>query len=163
MGRVDLRNHRILWGSLLLSSLIVSIVAWLVFVPNFKSVVLYFPAAENNYLESEIHFIPWGNNESAQIRHAVQALAIGPLSMNCRHLIPSDTVIKAIFIKDKQLWIDFNQTVQAPDPDCPLKPKDRISALIRSLKFNFKNLNSIKILVEGQELVPFPPFAARKS
>lgn len=160
---VDIRRHHLLWGSLLVGSLAISIAAWLLFKPEYKAVVLFYPAAENSRLESELHYIPWGGGEPDRIRHAVRALAQGPLSMNYRRIMPQSTGVLGVFIEGKNLYVNFSSAIQSLDPLCPLTPKDRISAVIRSLKFNFPYLNSVKIMIEGQELGAARPYLARKS
>lgn len=158
-----LSHQKFLWGSLLLGTLIISLIAWIVFVPRFKSLVLYFPGADNLSLESEIHYIPWSKSESDQIRHAVHSLTNGPLSMKYRRIMPASAGVKAVYLKEKQLWIDFDPSIQAPDSECPLSPKKRISLIINSLQFNFPYLQHIKILVDGQELGAIPYQVKRKS
>ena len=160
---MDVRQLKIIWASLLVGSLIISLVSWLVFVPRFKPVVLYFPAADSLALSSEIHYIPWAQSLPDQIRHVAQALSTGPLSMKFRRIMPSGSAVRAVYLKEKQVWIDFDDSIQAPDLECPLTPKARIATIVKAIEFNYPALQSIKILIEGQELGVNPLPVERKS
>ena len=116
-------------------------------------IILYFENIETGELETEIKLIDANLLIKNPYKELIDLLIKGPQSSNLKKLIPDGTRLNEIKIEKNCAIINFsNEILNYKDENEKLKI---INSIVNTLT-NLKEINSIKILVNGNENENFP-------
>lgn len=118
-------------------------------------ITLYFMNKEKGELEPEARQIDVRMLVENPYEVLVNMLIEGPKNENLIGIIPRDTKINKIEIKDDIVYIDFNDYFIKDQNLGELQEKMIINSILKTL-IELKEVNGIKILINGEENSSFP-------
>lgn len=117
-----------------------------------KAVVhLYFAAADHSFLMAEERVLDRNSDPSEFAKAIVNALIEGP-QQNLMRTVPKETVLRTVYIADDGIaYVDFTDSIRVHHPGgCRLEQLS-IYAIVNSLILNMDRIQTVKILIDGQE------------
>lgn len=118
-------------------------------------ITLYFMNKEKGELEPEARQIDVRMLVENPYEVLVNMLIEGPKNENLIGIIPRDTKINKIEIKDDIVYIDFNDYFIKDQNLGEVQEKMIINSILKTL-IELKEVNGIKILINGEENSSFP-------
>lgn len=123
-------------------------------------ITLYFMAQEKGELEPEARQIDVRLLLENPYELLINMLIEGPKNENLTGIIPKDTKINNIEIKDGIVYIDFNDYFIKEQNLGEAQEKIIINSILKTL-VELKEVNGIKILINGEENLGFPDGAVK--
>ena len=119
-----------------------------------KSIVhLYFSDKDNSFLKAETRDLFYTDNSDEFGKNIVQALIEGPRTGLMR-TIPANTTLKAFYItRDGTAYIDMSDTIRDAHPGGVKSELFTIYSMVNSLTLNITEIDAVKILISGKELM----------
>lgn len=118
-------------------------------------ITLYFMDKEKGVLEPEARQIDVRLLLENPYELLVNMLIEGPKNENLIGIIPRDTKINKIEIKDGIVYIDFNDYFIKEQSLGEVQEKIIINSILKTL-IELKEVNGIKILINGEENLSYP-------
>ena len=119
-----------------------------------ESVVhLYFSDKDNSFLKAETRDMFHSDNLSEFGKNIVEALIEGPRTGLMR-TIPEETALKAFYItRDGTAYVDMSDTIRDSHPGGVQSELFTIYSMVNSLTLNIPEIDAVKILISGKELM----------
>ena len=119
-----------------------------------KSVVhLYFSDKDNSFLKAETRDMFHSDNLSEFGKNIVEALIEGPRTGLMR-TISKETALKAFYItRDGTAYVDMSDTIRDAHPGGVKSELFTIYSMVNSLTLNIPEIDAVKILISGKELM----------
>ena len=157
--RLRLRGRPLVIGAAFLGVLVLSLVLFLL-EGNGKVVrVLFFPAQAGRGMVAEERLLPRHRILEQDVSELAEGLLLGPTRHDALRIFPRGGSVLSSFVRGRTLYIDLSPRLLVEDPEVPLKGEDALSALARSIKFNFPRVRQIVFFIDGQT----PHFPAKKN
>jgi len=154
-----IKNKRILpvaAGAVLAIILTVSILMYKINDSKWHPYVLFFPQFTNpEKVDGEVRKIRLNDNYETNIENLVRELMLGSADLRYISIIPKDTVINTIMVRDNILYIDFSPALFFSENDHPLTLSERLQLFSRSIIWNFSDLEEIIYTINGEVPVDF--------
>ena len=115
---------------------------------------IYFADADRIYLKSEKKMFAAGLDDHQLAVKIIEALIQGPLSGGLASVWPKETRLNALYItEDKKAYVDLDLS-----PDMVMHMDTRsellaVYAMTNSLTVNIQKIESVKILIKGQDAI----------
>lgn len=116
-----------------------------------REVLLYFGAANGEYLASETREIEDCLEEVDCIRSTVQALANGP-EADLVPILPAHAVVRGVAVDGGTAAIDFSRDLVTAHPGGSASELLTVYGLANTLAENFPHIRQVRILVEGEAI-----------
>lgn len=116
-----------------------------------RVVTLYFGSPDGSSLVPEHRKIPSQDQPVDNLRSLVEALVSGPREGGVE-TIPASVRLRGVFMHDKTAVIDFSRELIDNFGGGSAAEYILISSLVQTLCANFPQVNSVRILVEGEEI-----------
>jgi hypothetical protein len=137
------------WGIILILVILSSVSIYL-FNPSKKaSYVIFFPGNISTRLSGEKRFLIKNRSSEEEITNFVEELILGPLSINHGRLMPKDTKINSLLLRDETLYIDFNYSFLFSSEPTILSAQEMLDAISQSVFYNFRFIKHLHITVDG--------------
>jgi len=116
-----------------------------------RVVHLYFAKSDQGVLVAEQRSLPAGiQSEQAGVR-IMQALLAGP-KKRLERTIPEETRLRGFYILDNRTaYVDLSNDIREHHPGGARSELLTIFSIVNSLTMNLTDIESVKILIEGQE------------
>ncbi len=115
-----------------------------------KDVKLYFSVPQENYLLPQERRITSSSGITAQARAILAELISGPGSSSFAPTIPPKTEVRAIYVRDKCIYIDFSSTLREAHPGGSSGELLTIYSIVNSLLENLPSQSEVQILIQGR-------------
>lgn len=120
--------------------------------------VLFFPLEISGRLVSEERMLANHHNLEADLRELVDEEILGPERHDAALLIPRELTVRSLFVRSRVLYLDLSADFVTAGPDYPLRGKEALDAMRRSINFNFPRVREVAVTIDGQE----PRFPEKK-
>jgi len=118
---------------------------------KYLKIKLYIYNSKNNQFDFESRLIPKSKNKVEKIKDVVNELIYGPVTNGYERLLSPDTIIQFVALSKKNIvYISFNWDIIKSIRKNPAKV---ITSIVTSIKKNIKEVNGVKILVDGVESI----------
>jgi len=111
-------------------------------------VTIYHATNDAMYLIPEIHIVP-KNDYPAQT--AIELLLAGTKNMALVSVMPPDTKLRALWVKDHIAYVDFNDNLIKKNTGGSTSELLLVAAIVNTLT-EFPNIQKVQILVEGNKV-----------
>jgi hypothetical protein len=157
--RVRMRGRPLILGAAFLGVLVFSLFFFLL-AGNGKVVrVLFFPAQAGRGLVAEERLLPRHRILEQDVTELAEGVLLGPTRHDALRIFPRGGSVLSSLVHGRTLYIDLSPRLLVEDPEVPLKGEDALTALARSIRFNFPRLRQIVFFIDGQT----PHFPTKKN
>ena len=155
--RMRLRGRPLVFGAAFLGVL---------FSPCFSSCsrgtgkwcVFFFPCADRGMVAEE-RLLPRHRIMEQDVAELAEGVLLGPTRHDALRIFPRGGSVLSSLVHGRTLYIDLSPRLLVEDPEVPLKGEDALTALARSIRFNFPRVRQIVFFIDGQ----LPHFPAKKN
>ncbi len=158
LSRVRLGRPPLAAGIVLLSVLSFSLLFFFMVGDRRGKRVLFFPGEKAGGLVAEERFLPNHGDVEKDLEELVNGVILGPVNHGSARLLPRDTTVRALFLRGHVLYIDLSADMVLAGREYPLRGKEALDALHRTICFNFPRVREVFFLVDGQ----IPYFGEKK-
>ena len=129
-------------------ALAASLVCWCVFQKKHRY-VFYFPSYGSKNLCTEVRFLP---NKAVQGSEKlfVEEVLLGPMTNRYIRIFPRDTELSYCFLKNKVLYVGFNDAVLTGVDGMTIK--ESIDIFKVNIVKNFTFINKIDVSIDGKSV-----------
>ncbi|NQS90385.1 GerMN domain-containing protein [Patescibacteria group bacterium] len=121
--------------------------------PRTRMVKLYFSLAQGEYLVPQQRkiFLPESDNEeNKEMKVVLEELIKGPKNKDLFSTIPPDTRVRAVYIKDEIIYVDFSSSLKEKHPGGTIGELLTVYSIVDTLLDNFPSYSRVQILVQGE-------------
>ena len=115
-----------------------------------KDIKLYFSVPQENYLFPQERRITSPSEITGQARAILAELISGPSSSSLAPTIPPKTEVRAVYIRDKCIYVDFSSTLREAHPGGSSGELLTIYSIVNSLLENLPSQSEVQILIQGR-------------
>ncbi len=138
--------------SALVLVLAVSLSAYFIIDNVHISRTFFFPDRRGG-MTGETRRLPDRKSGEERIEQLVEELILGPFDIDHNRLIPKDTRLISIMLRNKDtVYLDFSADFVISAGSVSLSYPEIISGIERNIRYNFPYVKSIIISVEGEQL-----------
>ncbi|MDR3201108.1 MAG: GerMN domain-containing protein [Spirochaetales bacterium] len=84
------------------------------------------------------------------IRLLVREMILGPMDIRHTNMFPPNTRVRSVFVRNDTAYLDFSPEIIFLDSQMRLSFDELISAVQRTVLFNFRQLSGVVVTVNGQ-------------
>jgi len=148
---LKLEKRTIILISILIFLLLISLLTFFIADNRLVKRVLFFPDIDG--VSGEMRRLPRQNSLEDDVELFVNEMILGPYSIDHLRIIPENTRLQNLFLRDKSLlYIDFSADLIVAEKEQSIVPLEMTKLIRRNLKYNFPVLEIITISVDGQPL-----------
>ncbi|MFW5710394.1 MAG: GerMN domain-containing protein [bacterium] len=140
-------------------SLAVSVLLFFLHGTDMQRQVLFFPEYRSSVCSGEARRLPTKPTMEKEIEQLVKEILLGPFDVNYVAVLPQETSIRTIMLRNKQLYIDFSVDVVFQESESRLSFEEALNCVRKSLVFNYPQIDRIVFTVNGEQ----PKFDESKS
>jgi len=118
--------------------------------PEVKEVKLYFSASEGNYLSSEKRKIIASSEPTKEAKLILEELIKGPTNSSLFPTLPSQTEVRALYIRGDCIYVDFSSSLKEKHPGGSTGELLTVYSIVDTLLANFPSQSRVQILIQGQ-------------
>jgi Sporulation and spore germination len=156
---IRVRGRPLIIGAAFLGVLVFSLLLF-VLEGNGKVVrVLFFPAQAGRGMVAEERLLPRHRVLEQDVTELAEGVLLGPTRHDALRAFPRGASVLSSLVHGRTLYIDLSPRLLVDDPEVPLKGEDALTALARSIKFNFPRVRQIVFFIDGQA----PHFPGKKN
>lgn len=117
--------------------------------PEMKTVKLYFSEPKSEYLVYEERKIVASPEIIEEAKSILEELIKGPYDSSLSTTLPSETEVRAVYIRDNYLYIDFSSSLRDKHPGGSTGELLTVYSIVNTLLDNFPSQSYVQILIEG--------------
>lgn len=117
--------------------------------PEMKTVKLYFSEPKSEYLVYEERKIVASPEIIEEAKSILEELIKGPHDSSLSTTLPSETEVRAVYIRDNYLYIDFSSSLRDKHPGGSTGELLTVYSIVNTLLDNFPSQSYVQILIEG--------------
>jgi len=117
--------------------------------PDMKRVKLYFSSPESKYLVYEERKIVAFPEITEEVKSILEELIKGPDDSSLSATLPPETEVRAAYIRDNCLYIDFSSSLTDKHPGGTTGELLAVYSIVNTLLDNFPSQSYVQILIEG--------------
>jgi hypothetical protein len=117
--------------------------------------VMFFPVQTGRGMVAEERLLPRHRSLEQDVAELAEGVLLGPTRHDALRIFPRGASVLSSLIHGRTLYIDLSSRMLVEDPEAPLKGQDALTALARSIRFNFPRFHQIVFFIDGQ-LPRFP-------
>lgn len=130
--------------------LILSLVFFFVFEFNEVKRVFFFPNDVTGDLNGEVRKLHRSKEDEENITLFVKEIILGPGRFENKPIIPRNTTLNTVILRDNKLYLDFRENIFFPQGRSHEEIEKIEKVLRESIKFNFPFIDTITITINGQ-------------
>ena len=123
-------------------------------VPQTREMDLYFADITGQRLSIERREVS-GESREVLIRHMVEELIKGPAEEVRIRTLPESTLVRAVFIRDKTVWVDLGGAIQDEHPGGAWTEVLAVYSIVNTIAENLPDIAAVQILLNGRESETF--------
>lgn len=136
--------------ALLGAVLIISLVSFFLSGNRTDRRVLFFPDDMSGKVKGETRYLPVYGSLEKNLELLVRELLLGPEYLMYAKAVPGNTTLNTLILDKEKLYLDFSIDLAVMDSGSSLNFEDAINLIKKTVTFNFKNIRTVNITVEGQ-------------
>ena len=117
--------------------------------------VLFFPALTGGggalRLIGEVRYVPYRAAAGADLRTLVEETILGPADHRAHRLLPRALEVISAHVRGRTAYVNLSRHVWFGATPVPSTGAERIQALTAAIRYNFPELQEVRMLIEGQE------------
>lgn len=117
--------------------------------PEMKTVRLYFSEPKSEYLVYEERKIVASPEIIEEAKSILEELIKGPNDSSLSTTLPPETEVRAVYIRDNYLYIDFSSSLRDKHPGGSTGELLTVYSIVNTLLDNFPSQSYVQILIEG--------------
>ncbi len=117
--------------------------------PDMKTVKLYFSESKSKYLAYEERRVEAFPEITEEVKSILGELIRGPQDSSLSATIPPETEVRAAYIRDNCLYIDFSSSLRDEHPGGTTGELLTVYSIVNTLLDNFPSQSYVQILIEG--------------
>lgn len=117
--------------------------------PEMKTVKLYFSEPKSEYLVYEERKIVASPEIIEEAKSILEELIKGPHDSSLSATLPPETEVRAAYIRDNYLYIDFSSSLRDKHPGGSTGELLTVYSIVNTLLDNFPSHSYVQILIEG--------------
>lgn len=137
-------------AALLAAVFTISLVAFLFAGNQEAKRVLFFPDDMTRKVRGESRYLPVYGTDVENIELLVRELLLGPEYLLYDRAVPRDTKLNTLIFDKGKLYLDFSIDIAVSDDSGSVHFEDAINLIKKTVTFNFKNVRTVNITVDGQ-------------
>lgn len=115
-----------------------------------KAIKLYFSVSQENYLSPQERKITSSSEITGQVKAILAELISGPISSSLVPTVPPKTEVRAVYVKDKCIYVDFSSALREGHPGGSSGELLTIYSIVNSLLDNLPSQSEVQILIQGR-------------
>ncbi|MDC7221356.1 MAG: GerMN domain-containing protein [Spirochaetales bacterium] len=131
-----------------------SLLLFLVFGPDKKRVMLFFPQDDYNAVSGDLHIIPRKHSREESMKALLAEALLEPYDYHLNETVPEGVVINSlIYDKEKEvLYVDLSlELLDLSESHSSEIDGDRMLAILeKNLRFNFSYLEQVLFTIDGE-------------
>jgi hypothetical protein len=157
--RMRLRGRPLVLGAAFLGVLVFSLLLFFLAGNGKVARVLFFPAQTGRGMVAEERLLPRHRILEQDVTELAEGVLLGPTRHDALRIFPRGGSVLSSLVHGRTLYLDLSPRLLVEDPEVPLKGEDALTALARSIRFNFPRVRQIVFFIDGQ----LPRFPAKKN
>ena len=117
--------------------------------PEMKTVMLYFSEPKSEYLVYEERKIVASSEIIEEAKSILEELIKGPHDSSLSATLPPETEVRAAYMRDNYLYIDFSSSLRDKHPGGSTGELLTVYSIVNTLLDNFPSHSYVQILIEG--------------
>ncbi len=154
---MHLRGRPAVIGLAIVGTFAVSLLFFLLFGNGRIPRILYFPGLTGG-LVAEERYVPRHFDLERDVAETADSVLLGPTRHDALRLFPRGATVASVMVSGRTLYLDLTPQILADDPEVPLKGRQALDALTRSLRLNFPRFTEVVFFIDGQQ----PRFEEKK-
>jgi germination protein M len=118
--------------------------------PQLKEVKLYFSVSEGNCLFPEKRKIIASSELNKEAKLILEELIKGPTDSSLSPTLPPQTEVRAVYIKDDCIYVDFSSSLSERHPGGSTGELLTVYSIVNTLLTNFPSQSRVQILIQGE-------------
>jgi hypothetical protein len=119
--------------------------------------IIFFPESAREGVTGEPRRIQRRDALEKNVELLVREMILGPMDIRHSNMFPHNTRLRSVFVRDEAAWLDFSPEILFLDSHIRLSFDELLAAVRRTVLFNFRELSSVVITIDGQ-LPGYPSF-----
>ncbi len=159
MDLIRERPH-LLWAAMFGASLLVALLFYFVFPPSQSERYLFFPENITGKLKGESRLVPRHHTLEAEVQALVAEELLGPVRVRDKRLVPVDTRIRSLIVRNEKVYIDFSTEMVTAADQVQETTTRAIQILTHTIQFNFPQIKQVTVTINGE--LPGQPYFSIK-
>jgi hypothetical protein len=112
--------------------------------------MIFFPEPAQEGITGEPRRIYRQDSLEGNVRLLVREMLLGPMDIRHTNIFPPNTRLQSVFVRHGAAYLDFSPEIIFLDSQTRLSFDELLSAVRRTVLFNFRQLSDVIITVNGQ-------------
>lgn len=147
--RIDNKSARLIFGSLFLLLIVVSLSFYFLSRP-WNTRVLFFPENASGRLVGERRFLPPRRGVTANVELYVQELILGPADPLLARIVPREVTLQSVISRQSEVYVGLSKEIIDLSPEAALSFDQAMQTIANGVLYNFPHIKRLYLLVEGQ-------------
>jgi hypothetical protein len=152
------RGKAAIVGLVFLGTLVVSLLLFLLLGNERVGRIFFFPTQGGRRLVAEQRDVPRRPGIEKDITELADGVLLGPTRHDALRLFPRGVTVTSAMVSGRVVYLELSPQVLVDDPEVPLKGRDALDALARSIRYNFPMVKEVVFFIDGQQ----PRFPEKK-
>ncbi|MEA3485362.1 MAG: GerMN domain-containing protein [Candidatus Aerophobetes bacterium] len=118
--------------------------------PQLKEIKLYFSTSKGNYLFPEKRKIIASSELNKEAKLTLKELIKGPTDSSLFPTLPPQTEVRAVYIKDDCIYVDFSSSLSESHPGGSTGELLSVYSIVNTLLTDFPSQSRVQILIQGE-------------
>ncbi|MEA1964332.1 MAG: GerMN domain-containing protein [Candidatus Aerophobetes bacterium] len=118
--------------------------------PGMRVVKLYFSSPDEKYLSPQEREIVASSQITEEIKEVMEELIKGPEGASLSPTLPQDTKVRAVFVKDENIYVDLDFSSGKKHPGGSTGELLTIYSIVNTLLVDFPSQSRVQILIQGK-------------
>ncbi len=132
-------------------SLLVSLLLFFIHGTQMHNQVLFFPEYRSSECSGEERLLPTKPTVEQEVELLVKEILLGPFNADYVRVLPQDSSIRTIMLRESTLYLDFSVDVVFQESDSRLSFEEALDCVRKSITFNYPKIDKIVFTVNGIE------------
>jgi len=147
----NLDRITIILAGVLVVSLTVSLILFLFNGTDKHRQVLFFPEYRSSECVGEQRVLPTKPTIEQEIELLVKEIILGPFDVNSVGVLPQESALQTLMLRDNRLFIDFSIHVIFQEGESRLSFDESLDCVRKTITFNYPQIEKIVFTVNGEQ------------
>lgn len=149
----DPDTRRIFVAAVLLVAVLAASVLLYVFRPSPQvQRILFFPDETSGEWLGELRELPKQETTEAEIEYVMRELILGPTTLEKGRVLPRETEIGPLLLRDDVLYVGFSEHLVFPTGDMAVDFDGMLEGVKRTIEYNYRSIGRVRFFVGGVEV-----------
>jgi len=148
--KILLKKSIVITGSLFFAVFAVSLILYIVQDKTKEKRVLFFTVTNSSRFIGEIRYLQKKASQEDGIAQIIEEAVLGPENEKYFRIVPRNTRVLSVMLRDNKLYIDFSYDVLLYDRDVKAGIDERFKILTNTIIFNYPFIKKVFYFVNGE-------------